>query len=795
MKKKVIQKFVTHTGLIFIFLLQVALQYVYSQWTQIGNDVDGDLNFVQMGTSVATSSDGTVFATGMPSYDASGKYGNGRVKVFTLVNGNWMQKGAPIDGENNIDDSGKSIALSADGNIIAIGAPACSAIDNRRGRVRVYQFINGVWNKIGGNIDGGGAFYYFGESVDLSSDGHTVVVGARGDGGFPGQVSVYKYINGNWIQQGLDIWGLEASSYFGKDVAISSNGTRIAVGSPYYGLNDHGMAAVYDYINGNWILVGNIIPGEADIDISGWSVSLSNDGNILAVGAPQNSGFKGHTRVFQLINNVWVQLGNDIDGEALSDKSGFSVSLNSDGKRVAIGAPANAGGSFGAGHVRIYDHINGNWIQVDNDIDGEAWGDASGFAVELSATGDYIAIGAPENDAGGINRGHVRIYYNPVCVVPLFTICPLNISAYTNPGLCSSKVIYSVAANGNPSPVLSYQFSGATTGNGSGSGSGSNFNSGLTYVSLKAINNCGMATCDFTVFIQDNEKPQMSCPNDITLFAPTGICELEDEEVDLGNAIASDNCNVKYPLKNNAPSSYPIGITQVKWTARDYSNNAKSCFQKVHIIAENCGQPVGVYHEIISENVVKVHWQEGICVTTYLLRIRKEISPGIWDSWSSWVPGNGMDYSHVFTSLIGNSNYHYQIRSKCGTEYSITVNGWFTTPPPGGSLSQDVHIYNAINGENLSDLNLGSAPEMHSKLIIYPNPATTFLRIEFNNKGKQNGKFAIYNAMNQVQLYGNLQIGLNVIPLQLNEFNFRRGVYFIRITIGNENYSSKFTIL
>ena len=68
----------------------------------------------------------------------------------------------------------------------------------------------------------------------------------------------------------------------------------------------------------------------------------------------------------------WVQLGNDIDGEALADFSGWSVSMNSDGDRVATGAVGNDGNGFGSGHVRVYEYSGGSWSQLGSDIDGEA---------------------------------------------------------------------------------------------------------------------------------------------------------------------------------------------------------------------------------------------------------------------------------------------------------------------------------------------------------------------------------------------------------------------------------------
>jgi hypothetical protein len=105
-----------------------------------------------------------------------------------------------------------------------------------------------------------------------------------------------------------------------------------------------------------------------------------------------------------------VQVGQDIDGEAADDESGFSVSLSSDGRRVAIGATGNDGNGDFSGHVRLYDWNGSSWVQVGLDIDGEAADDESGRSVSLSSDGRRVAIGAPFNAGNGNNSGQVRIY-------------------------------------------------------------------------------------------------------------------------------------------------------------------------------------------------------------------------------------------------------------------------------------------------------------------------------------------------------------------------------------------------
>ena len=66
----------------------------------------------------------------------------------------------------------------------------------------------------------------------------------------------------------------------------------------------------------------------------------------------------------------WIQIGQDIDGEATEDRSGHSVAINSDGTIVAIGALSNDQNGINSGHVRVYQDILGVWIQFGQDIDG-----------------------------------------------------------------------------------------------------------------------------------------------------------------------------------------------------------------------------------------------------------------------------------------------------------------------------------------------------------------------------------------------------------------------------------------
>lgn len=231
---------------------------------------------------------------------------------------------------------------------------------------------------------------------------------------------IINHSRAQWLQIGQDIDGETTYDLSGYSVSLSSDGSILAIGAYGNDGNDttntvRGHVRVYKNQSGIWTQIGSDIDGEAVDDESGWSVSLSADGSTLAIGAPNNDGTTsnaGHVRVYENQSGTWIQIGSDIDGETLNDRSGMSVSLSSDGSVLAIGAKYNHGHGTDAGHVRIYENQSGIWTQIGSDIDGETSYDLSGCSVSLSADGSILAIGASGND-GNIPYsacGHVRIY-------------------------------------------------------------------------------------------------------------------------------------------------------------------------------------------------------------------------------------------------------------------------------------------------------------------------------------------------------------------------------------------------
>ena len=395
-------------------------------WQQIGGDIDGEAAGDLSGESVLLSADGTTVAIGAPKNGENG-IDSGHVRLFQYDQGSdqWIQLGADIDGEAAGDLSGEPVSLSADGTTVAIGATSSDENGIDSGHVRLFQYDQGSnqWVQLGADIGGEAAGDQSGRSVSLSADGTTVAIGAirnDGSGSNSGHVRLFQYdqSSNQWTQLGADIDGEAAFDLSGTSVSLSADGTTVAIGALNNDDNGNNSGHVrlfqYNQDGNQWTQLGADIDGEAAGDQSGRSVSLSADGTTVAIGAANNGNNSGHVRLFQYDQdgNQWTQLGENIDGEAAADFSGWSVSLSGDGTTVAIGSINNDDNGINSGHVRLfqYDQDGNQWTQLGANIGGEAAGNQSGASVSLSADGTTVAIGATGNDDNGNSSGHVRLF-------------------------------------------------------------------------------------------------------------------------------------------------------------------------------------------------------------------------------------------------------------------------------------------------------------------------------------------------------------------------------------------------
>ena len=316
--------------------------------------------------------------------------------------------------------------------------------------------VNSIGYFKASNTDAGD---HFGSSIALSADGLTLAVGAAleasGNGSqfdnsvrFSGAVYVFTRDTRGWTQEAyLKGANPATTGSFGESVGLSGDGNTLAVGAPLdfrpESTQMTGAAYVFVRSNGRWTPQATIAADNADIaDSFGSAVSLSGDGRILAIGAPEESSagtgvndngdksdnsreHSGAAYVFRSTNGVWSQQAYiKASNTDMDDRFGGSVNLSGDGRTLAIGADHEASATVG---------INNDEINDDDEAAGavyvftaanvplpgtEPWkqeayikasntgtGDFFGRSIGLSDNGNTLVVGAwAEDSSGGRHR-------------------------------------------------------------------------------------------------------------------------------------------------------------------------------------------------------------------------------------------------------------------------------------------------------------------------------------------------------------------------------------------------------
>lgn len=227
------------------------------------------------------------------------------------------------------------------------------------------------------------------------------------------KLSICTCFGQDWTQLGQDIEGASFNEQMGDYSSMNASGTRAAV-SAALASGAKGRTRIYEWDGTSWSQMGMDIVGEAFGDQSGSSLSMNSLGDWVAIGAPDNDGVggsnTGHVRVYRWLNSAWTQVGADLEGIAPNDLFGTSVSLNASGTLMAIGAPGNDVVGSNDGQCYIYEWNGSSWSQKGFAINGESSGDQSGGSISINKMGTLVAIGAKYNGGNGTHSGHVRVF-------------------------------------------------------------------------------------------------------------------------------------------------------------------------------------------------------------------------------------------------------------------------------------------------------------------------------------------------------------------------------------------------
>jgi len=402
-----------NTGAVYVFA-KIAESWIKQSDITATVSAAGD----EFGTAVSLSADGNLLAVGAPQQG-----GTGSAYTFTRTGNTWSQQDTFKASPSGIDSFGDAVSLSDDGATLAVGARAETSVttgvgsmdDNLPGitlvgAVYIFTESSGNWTQQeyikADNADGGDLF---GASVSLSSDGDTLAVGAIGEDSdtsgigtvatntadnFTGAVYVFvRDVSDVWTQEEyIKASDSDAGDSFGTAVSLSDDGNTLAVGAKFESsmatvINgddtdnnapEAGAAYVFTRSGTTWTQQAYVKASNAESsDNFGQSVSLSADGNSLAIGATGEQsaaiGVNGDEVTGALSNagagyfftrnagGVWAQQAYmKASNTDSGDSFGTSIELSGDGNTLAVGARNEDGNATGIGGDATNDDENGS---------------------------------------------------------------------------------------------------------------------------------------------------------------------------------------------------------------------------------------------------------------------------------------------------------------------------------------------------------------------------------------------------------------------------------------------------
>jgi len=327
------------------------------------------------GNSISLSGDGTRIIIG--AYGVGGA--SGAAYIFARSGTTWVQE-AKLSSTDSLgnDRYAVSVAMDSTGTRAVVGDQTSNNVSPAyRGRVHVYVRSGTTWTRETILYANDSAYSdYLGRTVSMSSDGSRVLAGAyyKSVGGLTGAGAAYIFTRTgtSWTQEAkLTASDYAANDYFGRQIGMSGDGSRVIVGvysKSVGGLTGAGAAYVFVRSGTVWTQESKLIASDkATSDNFGRSVSIAADGSRVIVGALTDPGGltnAGAAYVFVRSGTVWTQESElTASDKAAGDWFGCSVTMDSSGRRVAIGAQlAYPGGLTNAGAVYMCGYSGGSWV-------------------------------------------------------------------------------------------------------------------------------------------------------------------------------------------------------------------------------------------------------------------------------------------------------------------------------------------------------------------------------------------------------------------------------------------------
>jgi len=300
-------------------------------------------------------------------------------------------------------ESGRSVAISADGNTVVIGAP----YDNtQQGAVWVFVRNGSSWVQQGPKLVGSGNVgrAQQGKAVAISADGNTIISGGYLDNGGIGAAWIFTRNNNIWTQQGEKLVGTGYDDFIfpvnmGFSVGMSADGNTIIMGGPY-DTHPRGAAWIFSRTDNIWTQKGEKLFDEnSPTGGQGISVGISADGNTAIVGAPLDNNQQGAAFLYFKNGTEWDRQGKKLDVASYPGTKwqGISVALNADGSNAILGASV---ADNGRGAAWVFMKNGAEWILKGDKISGTGSSEnaAQGWSVAMSADGNTVLLGAKSDN-------------------------------------------------------------------------------------------------------------------------------------------------------------------------------------------------------------------------------------------------------------------------------------------------------------------------------------------------------------------------------------------------------------
>ena len=312
------------------------------------------------GMSVALSRDGKVLAVGAPGHNSRGEE-SGAVYIYTYFEEEWVLRNKLTANDGLAYDSfGCSVALNTTGSSIVIGAVGHN---NSQGAVYTYLRINDSWvfqSKLTASDKANND--EFGTSLAISANGGLIAVGAPGCDGnveWQGKVYLFKKTINTWSQiQILEHTDPVSEDFLGESVAISEGGMWIFAEVSGYqkDLLNCGGVAIFRQDGETWRYWGMLTPNDASVSQNfGSSVKCSHDGSEVFIGALGDNSSKGAFYVFSHTDGVWSQKAKrTVSVRSNGEKVGASIAISRYGHVVAVGAFGNSEDVIEGGALYLY---------------------------------------------------------------------------------------------------------------------------------------------------------------------------------------------------------------------------------------------------------------------------------------------------------------------------------------------------------------------------------------------------------------------------------------------------------